>query len=266
METVVSADGTAIAYESAGQGPPLVLVHGTGGGRTRWARVVPQFAAHYTTYVIDRRGRGESGDADSYGLAREAADILALLAAIGEPAHLFGHSYGAIVCLEAARLAGNLRSLLLYEPPFTTGADRVPPDLGDRLAALLATGDREAVITTFLREGPRRSPEEIARMRAEPEWAARLASAQTLPRELHAVTGYTFEAARFAKIRVPTLLLIGSDSPQFFQETTQTLHRTLPQSEVAVLAGQQHNAMDSAPELLVETVRRFVDRHNGGPG
>jgi pimeloyl-ACP methyl ester carboxylesterase len=227
---------------------------------------VPSLAAHYTTYAIDRRGRGGSGDAASYDLAREADDILALLAAIGEPVHLFGHSYGAIVSLEAARLAGDLRSLLLYEPPFTTGADRVPPDLGDRLAALLAAGDREAVITTFLRDGPRRSPEEIAQLRAQPEWAERLASAPTLPRELHAVTGYTFETARFASIQVPALLLIGSESPQFFQETTQTRRQTLPQSEVAVLAGQQHNAPDSAPELLVETVLRFVGRHNGRQG
>jgi pimeloyl-ACP methyl ester carboxylesterase len=261
MDTVVSADGTTVAYDRVGRGTPLVLVHGAAIGRAKWERVIPLLAPYHTIYAIDRRGRGASGDAARYDLAREVEDVMALLAAIGEPAHLFGHSYGAIICLEAARLTGGLRSLLLYEPPFATGVDRVPPDLGDRLAALMQAGDREAVVTTFLREGPRRSPEEIAQLRAQPEWSGRLALAPTIPRELQAVNSYVFEAARLADVPFLTLLLVGSESPPFFHETTRTLHQTLTHSEVAILAGQHHNAMDSAPELLVETILRFTHPH-----
>lgn len=266
METVISADGTAIAFERTGHGPPLVLLHGTGRDRSYWARSLPALARHATVYAIDRRGRGGSGDADRYALEREVEDVLAVLGAIGEPAHLLGHSYGGIVALDAAARAEHLRGLLLYEPPFSVGLDEVSPDLGDRLEALLATGDREAVLVTFLREGPRFPPEEIAAQRARLDWPDRLAYAHTLPRETQTVRRYGFDAGLAAGLRWPTLLLLGSESPPFFQQATEALHAALPRSEVTVLQGQHHNAMQTAPELFAEAVHRFLCDHLDGEG
>ena len=65
METLPSTDGTMIAYQRSSVGPPLVLVHGTTADHTRWAPVLPAFEQHFTVYVLDRRGRGGSGDAES---------------------------------------------------------------------------------------------------------------------------------------------------------------------------------------------------------
>jgi pimeloyl-ACP methyl ester carboxylesterase len=85
-----------IAYETVGGGPPLVLVHGTGGIRERWAPVVPAFAEHFTVYAMDRRGRGESRDETApYAIEREFEDVAGLVDSIGGPVNLFGHSYGA---------------------------------------------------------------------------------------------------------------------------------------------------------------------------
>ncbi len=70
METVLSADGTVIAYERRGAGPPLVLVHGTGRDRSHWAPSLPGFARDARVDALDRRGRGGSGDAESYTTAR----------------------------------------------------------------------------------------------------------------------------------------------------------------------------------------------------
>ena len=266
MEMVVSADGTAIAYERTGHGPPLVLLHGTGRDRAYWARSLPALARHATVYAVDRRGRGGSGDTDRYALEREVEDVLAVLGAIGAPAHLLGHSYGGIVALDAAARAERLRSLILYEPPFSVGLDGVPPDLGDRLEALLAAGDREAVLVAFLREGPRFPPAEIAAQRARPDWPDRLAYAHTLPRETQTVRGYAFDAGRAAGLRWPTLLLLGSESPPFFRQAIEALHAALPRSEVTVLQGQHHNAMQTAPELFAEAVHRFLRDHLDGEG
>jgi len=253
MDTVTSADGTAIAYERTGEGPPLVLLHGTSRDRSHWARSLPGLARHTTVYAVNRRGRGESGDADRYAIEREVEDVLAVIDAVGEPVHLLGHSYGAIIALEVAMRTDRLRGLILYEPPIAVGADRVPDDLGERLAA-------------FLQEGPRYPPEVIAARRALPTWPDALALAHTLPRETQTVHRYALDPARVAAVKASTLLLLGSQSPSFFRAAIEALHATLPQSEMVVLPGQHHNAMEAAPELFVETVHRFVGEQRDGEG
>ena len=114
METVTSVDGTPIAYERTGGGPPLGLVHGTAGDHTRWelGDVRAALAEHHTVYAMDRRGRGGSGDAQGYDLEREYEDVASVVASIDEPVHLLGHSHGAICALEASLLSKNLRSLI----------------------------------------------------------------------------------------------------------------------------------------------------------
>src|SRR5262245_25110526 len=145
---VTSADGTRIAWSSAGAGAPLVLVHGTTSDRTIWMMVLAALAARSRVVTYDRRGRGESGDAPAYALEREAEDLAAVVAAVGEPVRLLGHSYGALVSLAALPLlAARVERLVLYEPPY---AVPVRPDDLARLNAQLAAGDREGILTTFL--------------------------------------------------------------------------------------------------------------------
>ncbi|MCZ7544560.1 MAG: alpha/beta fold hydrolase [Anaerolineae bacterium] len=117
MEKVRSQDGTPIAYHRNGEGPPLVLVHGAIASHARWAAITPALAQRYTVYAIDRRGRGESGDAESYAMAREFEDVAAVVDAIGEGVNLLGHSFGALCALEAALLTPHVRRLIAYEPP-----------------------------------------------------------------------------------------------------------------------------------------------------
>jgi pimeloyl-ACP methyl ester carboxylesterase len=258
METIVSADGTSIGYERTGQGPPLVLVHGTGRDHSVWTSCLPYLTPHACVCAVDRRGRGASGDAPAHGLAREVEDLLAILAALDQPADLFGHSYGAIVALEAALLTDRLRHLILYEPPLTVGPDWIPPDLDEELAAILATEGREAVLVHFMRQAVRYSEEAIAAQRAQPTWPARVAAAHTLPREAQTVRHYPFAPEPLAGIRVPTLLLLGSESPPFFKLAIEALAAAVPHSQVRVLAGQHHNAMETAPALLTEAVLQFL--------
>lgn len=98
MNRIISKDSTPIAYQQSGKGPPLVLVHGTTADHTRWAPVLQPLEEHFTLYALDRRGRGESGDADAehYSIEREFDDVAAVVDSIGEPAYLLGHSYGAL--------------------------------------------------------------------------------------------------------------------------------------------------------------------------
>ena len=69
--SVASRDGTQIAYWTSGAGPPLVLVHGAPADHTRWRPLLPYLEPYVTVHALDRRGRGDSGDAPEYRLERE---------------------------------------------------------------------------------------------------------------------------------------------------------------------------------------------------
>src|SRR5688572_2832554 len=92
METIRSKDGTPIAYWRSGTGLPLILVHGTAGSYIRWAPILPALEPHFSVYAFNRRGRGESGDAEKYAIEREFEDVAALVEAIEAPVYLLGHS------------------------------------------------------------------------------------------------------------------------------------------------------------------------------
>jgi pimeloyl-ACP methyl ester carboxylesterase len=78
IETVRSKDGTPIAYERRGHGPPLVMVHGSTVDHSRWGGVVSKLAEHFSLYRVDRRGRGASGDGPAYSIEREFEDVAAV--------------------------------------------------------------------------------------------------------------------------------------------------------------------------------------------
>lgn len=101
-------------------------------------------------------------------------------------------------------------------------------------------------------------PHEIEILRSSPAWGARVAATHTLPRELRAAEEYRFEPERFTGLTVTTLLLLGGDSPDFFKVSAHTMNAALPNSRVVVLPGQQHIAMDTAPELFVREVTAFL--------
>jgi pimeloyl-ACP methyl ester carboxylesterase len=69
---------------------------------------------------------------------------------------------------------------------------------------------------------------------------------------------YRFNAEKFASLQAPTLLLLGGDSPPIFQQAIELVDSTLPNSQVAILPGQQHIAMDTDPDLFVKEVLHFL--------
>jgi pimeloyl-ACP methyl ester carboxylesterase len=252
-ETVVSPDGTPIAYWRSGAGPDLVLVHGASADHTRWESVLPLLEPHVTVHAMDRRGRGGSGDRANYRLMDEVADVVAVVEAIGGPVALFGHSYGAVLALEAALRTDRVGRLLIYEP----AVGLIPPALVDRLAALLADDRREEVLTTLLREVGM-SPDQVDLARSSPSWVGRLAAAHTVVRECRADLDYRLDPARFAALRVPTLLIVGTASPPEVLTEADALAAAIPDARIASLDGAGHVAMSTAPDLLAAEILRFV--------
>jgi pimeloyl-ACP methyl ester carboxylesterase len=258
MATITSKDGTRIAYSRSGSGQPLVLVHGTTADHTRWSRLLPELEPHFTVYAIDRRGRGGSGDAAEYDIAREFEDVAAVIDAIGEPVFLLGHSYGAICSLEASLLTDKVRRLILYEPPIPIGEPVYPLGVPGRIQALVDAGDRETALEVFFREVVRMPEREFEVYRTLPAWQARVTLAPTIPRELVIERSYRFRPERFVHFSIPTLLLLGGESPSVFRRVIDMLGAALPTSRITVMPGQQHIAMDTAPELFVREVLGFL--------
>ena len=258
MDSVRSQDGTRIAFSVSGTGKPLVLVHGTTADHTRWKVVSPAWEDRFTVYAVDRRGRGGSNDTEPYAIEREFEDVAAVVDSIDEPVTLLGHSFGAICSLGSTQLTENIEKLILYEPPIPTGIQIYPPGAIDRIQTLVDQGDRDQAVTMFFREIVKMPDHELELLRSLPVWEARVKAAHTIPRELRFDEQYRFDAGRFGDMRVPTLLLLGGDSPLFFRRAIELIQRTLPDNCLVVLPGQQHAAMNTAPELFASAVSKFL--------
>lgn len=252
---VTVPDGTVIGFQATGDGPSVLLVHGAASDARQWAAVVPLLAVTHTVVAMDRRGRGASGPVLSdHSLDTEYGDIATVVAALRGPVHLVGHSSGARFALHAALRARSLASLVLYEPP---APERFAPGVLDALAEMEATGDRVGILRTFLLEVAGNDEEALAFIRRRPIWPIMLDNALTLPAELRAASRYRFDASSFGELVVPTLCLLGGRSGPELGLVADEIVAALPDASVAILAGQGHGAMFSAPALLVSELRRF---------
>jgi pimeloyl-ACP methyl ester carboxylesterase len=258
--TVRSRDGVPISVQKSGSGPALLLVHGSGsdGGFT-WYAVLPALSKQFTVYAMDRRGRGASGDGKNYSLAAEAADIAAVTGRIGQPITLLAHSYGALCALAALDQLKNVTNLILYEPPLL--ANPPGPEWANALAQMeraLAANDREQVVTLFLRDAVGVPPQAIDGIRGSPAWKKQVETAATLPRETRAVSAYRLPAAQLARWKVPTTMLLGSQSQGYIKEATPLVCNAIPGCRIVTLENQGHLAMASAPDLFVAKVEEAV--------
>ncbi len=258
MELISSSDGTPIACWHSGAGKPLLLVHGTSGDHLAWAPVLPALERHFSVWTMDRRGRGRSGDANSYAFERECEDIARVVDGIGGTVHLLGHSFGGLCALEAALLTANIGGLILYEPSISLADSVWSAELDATMQTLLKAGNPEEVLLLFFRDIVKAPPHEIAAMQGGPGWPGRIAAAHTIPRELESIDRYNFDPARFHALQVSTMLLLGGDSPPRRHRIAEKLHQALPFNQIKLLQGQQHSAMRTAPDLFVHAVTEFL--------
>jgi pimeloyl-ACP methyl ester carboxylesterase len=260
LSHVTSRDGTEIGYFTSGEGPPLLLVHGGLGDHTRWGALLPYLEPHHTVHALDRRGRGASGDHPDYAIEREYEDVAAVIDAIaqssGTHVAVYGVSFGGACSLGAATLTEHIGRLVLYEgwPPVPE-AVKAPMSFVERSEALLAAGEPAAVLELAYRELLGLADAELDAVRAQPAWPARVAAAPTIPRELRTAQVTTFDPEQAAAITVPTLLLVGSEGPDWRPEA---LAAALPDARIAILEGQAHVADLLAPELVAEHVLAFL--------
>lgn len=261
LRHVTAPDGVRIACEISGEGPPLVLVHGAGSARWAFDLVRPHLEPRFTVIALDRRGRGDSSDGGAYALEREYEDVAAVVRDAGEDGFLFGHSFGGLVAAGAAALLDALPRLMLYEPAIGDGL--AEPAAIDRWEQLLAAGEREQMVREFLRDTAGYSPDEIEAMRATATWSERLKAAPSVPREMRTARAVRLERGSVGGTSTPTLLLLGTESPEWARRSVEAFSSALPDAVVHTLEGHGHGANVAAPELLASEIVRFIDQSDG---
>ncbi len=250
METVRSKDGTTIAFDRTGAGPPVVLVGGAFSWRTwkGFVELAELLSRRYTVLNYDRRARGDSDNTLPYAVEREVEDLAAVIDAAGGSAFVWGMSSGGILALEAARAGVPIAKLAAYEPPFIIDtAGGVPPeDFVEHLEALIA-GDRRSEAAKYFMAKVMGMPAIIPALMSlwPPIWSKLKATSHTLPYEAiladRHLRGQPVDASYWADLATPTLVISGEKSPEKLRKGAHAIAEALPAAEHRVLAGVSHN-------------------------
>jgi pimeloyl-ACP methyl ester carboxylesterase len=259
MATVRSDDGTTIAYDRRGNGPPVVLVGGALSDRRGAAALAEALSSRMTAVAFDRRGRGDSTDTAPYAVEREIEDLAAVMEATGA-VFVHGHSSGAVLSLRAATAGLPIHRLAVYEPPFIVSDSRppLPADYNAHIDELIGTGRIGDAVEYFLRTGPMVPEAVIAQTRESRAWAGMIAIGATIGYD-NRVMGDTLSGdpaslAGWSSVTIPTLVMAGGASPPFMLAAANALAAVLPDSSVRILEGQTHGA---APDVLAPVLLDF---------
>jgi pimeloyl-ACP methyl ester carboxylesterase len=251
---VTSTDGTRIAFDRLGDGPPVVVVSGIFCHRPTTQELAEQLAADRLAVVnYDRRGRGESGDTPPYAVEREVEDLGALIAQVGGAAAVYGHSSGAGLALRAAAAGLPITRLVLHEPPYGSNDEastRAARGLAVGVREALADGRRSDAIKLFLADSGM-PPDAIEATSVD---AGMQAVAPTMLYDLKVMgdfEGGTIPEGLVRAVSVPTLVIAGGASPAFFRDTATRIASLLPDGTLTVLEGQDHGTPTHAVAPIV---------------
>ena len=261
MDTVTSSDGTPIAFDRLGDGPPVIVVCGAMCGRALMRPTAEELAKRFTVFNYDRRGRGDSGDTTPYAVEREIEDIGALIIEAGGTASVYGHSSGAGLVLHAAAHGLPITKIVLHDPPYTPEGDeegrRISREYGENLKAILLENRRGDAVELFMTLVGMQQ-EMIEGMRHTTGWAELEAIAPTLAYDSEVMGDIggdgTISVDQASSVTVPTLVLTGGADYPWMINVGRRLADAMPDGRHRVLEGQEHAV---PPEVLVPVLAEF---------
>jgi pimeloyl-ACP methyl ester carboxylesterase len=265
QQTVISKDGTIIAYEQTGTGPVVILVSAALADRTASRRLARALSDRFTVINYDRRDRGSSGDTQPYAIEREIEDASAVIDAKGGSAYLFGSSSGSVLALDATtQLGPKVKKLYMYEPPFIVDSSRpaMPPTLASEIEQQVAQGNRNDAVKLFFTKGMGIPPIAVALMRfLMPGWSKMCGMAQTIPYDLAILdgtqSGQALPAGRWKSATAPVKVAVGARSEPFFHNGAKALAQMLPSASFESIHGLNHGALLLAPAALGKDIQQF---------
>ncbi|MET0883994.1 MAG: alpha/beta hydrolase [Acidimicrobiales bacterium] len=266
METI-EVEGLRIAYHRAGDGPPLVLLHGyVGDGPTSWRRQIEALADEFTVVAWDAPGAGGSSDPpEGFGMAGYADCLAGFIAALGlARPHVAGLSFGGALALELCRRHPAVPTTLVLASAYAGwGGSLSAEDTDQRLRQALVLSDLppdefvEVLLPTMFSEG---TPSAVV-----DEFGAAMRS--THPAGFRAMARAAAEDLRAALpcVDVPTLLVYGDQDVRAPLTVAEDLHAEISGSTLVVLSGAGHVCNIEAVELFNRAVRDFLRAHGTRP-
>jgi pimeloyl-ACP methyl ester carboxylesterase len=263
------ANGAALEVETAGEGEPLLLIHGSViGDAFKPLLSEPALTRRYRVTHYHRRGFvGSSRAPIPFSIAQQAEDALAVLEkACGGPAHVAGHSYGGVIALQLALDDPRaVHSLALLEPPlFSVPAGEAFGQEAGRAAVAYEAGDKVAAIDAFLRLA---LDDENYRARCDAHlpdgWFEQaVADADALFQvEFPAIQEWELTQEMASRIAQPVLAVRGAESGAFFVQGHERLRAWIPQAEPFVLPDATHGLQEMNPRGMAEGLAAFLARH-----
>jgi pimeloyl-ACP methyl ester carboxylesterase len=283
----VDVNGTRLEVVEQGAGTPMVLVHGSASDYRTWREQLDAFSRRYRVIAYSRRYHWPNEpipDGADYSMAQHVDDLQALLRALVDtPAHVVGHSYGALLALLlAARDPGLVRTLVLAEPPAITLFVSDPPKPAEVFRLLLSRPRTAMALLKFGATGvgpataaARRGDMDVAmrvfgRTVLGDDYHARLASQRREQVAANAIaaeflgSGYLpLEDDVVRKVLAPTLLVSGQDSPSLFHHLIERLEELLPRTERVTIPRASHIMHEDNASAYARAVLSFLEARRG---
>ena len=257
MTRRVDVDGVSIAYDAAGDGPPVVLLHGLPGDHRLWHRQLADLSDEFTVIAWDAPGCGTSTAPDRpFGL-NDVAELLARFidALELDRPHIVGLSWGTGIAIELVRVAPRAAASLVLASGYAGWAGSLPPEaVAQRLDAYLTAARSPETVRSWGSGmfSPGASPDLIA------EGVDLVAD---FDGDVLAMLARSFAEtdlrAVLPTITVPTLVLHGDRDVRSPLDVGTALHEAIPGSDLVVLSGVGHVSNVEAPELFNQELRRF---------
>jgi pimeloyl-ACP methyl ester carboxylesterase len=256
----LEVEGLRIAYERAGEGPPLVLLHGFVGDSREWRRQIDGLSDEFTVVAWDAPGSGRSTDPPESFRMLDYADCLArFVGAIGfERLHVVGLSFGGALALELYRRHPRVPMTLVLASAYAGWSGSLPPEaVEQRLRLSLQAADlapdrfvAALIPTLFSGSAPAEAVREFAAIMSEFHPAGFRAMARSLAEaDLRDVLPH---------IDVPTLLLYGDQDVRAPLAVAEDLRAAIPTSRLVVMPGVGHMANVEAAERVDAEIRAFL--------
>lgn len=255
---IVRANGVDVAYERAGDGPPLVLVHGAAEDGRIWQPQLAALADEFTVVAWDEPGAGRSSDVPSgYGLHDVADCLAAVIRAVGlGPATVAGLSWGGTVVQELYRRHPDLVAALIFADTYAGWKGSLPEEevrarvTGARRMLAAPAGRFDPTLPGLFSGDP--PPSLLPLLQA--------VAAAVRPHTLAVQLGLMADADQrdvLPSVRVPTLLVWGEQDARSPLSVAHQFQRSIPHAQLVVIPDCGHLSNLEQPELFNAAVRRF---------
>ncbi|MCD2443194.1 alpha/beta hydrolase [Agromyces sp. SYSU K20354] len=246
-EYVTSADGTRIAYDRQGSGPPVILIAAAMQFRAFDPTTVEMaglLASHgFDVVNFDRRGRGESPAEAPITLAQTIDDLRALIDVVldgtDDAVAMFGFSSGASIALAAAAAGLPVSKLALFEVPLDPEGGNEGAVFLAELRERIAAGDRAGTLETYMADMP---PEWLEGAKQSPAWTTMLDVAPSLEADAESLA-WTQSAPRaelWRGITAPTLVMVGEQTLPIMTSAAASVVASMPNAQSRVVPADNH--------------------------